>query len=502
MHLHRVLASACAIAVVAPLLLLAQASQSATADIELQLGDLLMKDARFRQAQEPYRRAVTAAGDDLTLRRKARSGLVLALLRTGDFANAHVEAQHLTADNPSDSNALALLGDTQWALGLFDEASDTYTAALKENSGDARAHHGIARSLTARNRLDEAMVEAQQAVKLAPREPEFHHAVGLIYERQSKYEDAVNVFGNYVNLLPNRDYSETGLWTRAQIRFLDSFKGKSPVDFSANTASTWTVPVRIQKDKVFVRMKVNGGGPIEFVLDTGAEQTVVSRELARRRGILPITYMPSAGVGEVGFRGLEIGRIDSIEIGGLKVRNIPCLIKNPPLGGLPTREPDSFSPLALGLSMRIDYALKQLVMARSLPAQQYDTELPLWLYRLATVRGVVNGQPVSFVVDTGGEAISISQSTAGQVAVPGSFRKIPLKVYGTSGWDKDAFLMPNVDLEFNSIRFSKIPVVVLNLRAPSTLLGYELGGIVGHKFLSKYKVTIDLDRSIVGLDTN
>ena len=103
-------------------------------------------------------------------------------------------------------------------------------------------------------------------------------------------------------------------------------------------------------------------------------------------------------------------------------------------------------------------------------------------------------------MDTGGEAISISQSTAGQVAVPGSFRKIPLKVYGTSGWDKDAFLMPNVDLEFNSIRFSKIPVVVLNLRAPSALLGYELGGIVGHKFLSKYRVSIDLDRSVVGLD--
>jgi len=498
MHLHRILASACAIAVVAPLLLLAQAP--ATADIELQLGDLLMKDARYREAQEPYRRAVAAAGEDLTLRRKARSGLVLALLRTGDFSNAHVEAQHLTTDNPSDSSALALLGDTEWALGLFDEASETYNAALKENSGDARAHHGIARSLTARNRLDEAMVEAQQAVKLAPREPEFHHAVGLIYEREHKYDEAVNVFGNYVNLLPNRDYSETGLWTRAQIRFLDSFKGKSPVDFSANTASTWTVPVRIEKDKVFVRMKVNGGGAIEFVLDTGAEQTVVSRELARRRGVLPITYMPSAGVGEVGFRGLQIGRIDSIEVGGLKVKNIPCLIKNPPLGDLPTREPDSFSPLALGLSMRIDYALKQLVMARSLPAQQYDTELPLWLYRLATVRGVVNGQPVSFVIDTGGEAISISQSTAGQVAVPGSFRKIPLKVYGTSGWDKDAFLMPNVDLEFNSIRFSKIPVVVLNLRAPSTLLGYELGGIVGHKFLSKYRVSIDLDRSVVGLD--
>ena len=97
---------------------------------------------------------------------------------------------------------------------------------------------------------------------------------------------------------------------------------------------------------------------------------------------------------------------------------------------------------------------------------------------------MVNGRPATFVVDTGGEVISISQATAGQMTDAGAYRRIPLKVYGTSGWDTDAFLMPNVDLAFDSIHFSKIPVVVLNLRAPSALLGFQLGGIVGHKFLS------------------
>ena len=38
-------------------------------------------------------------------------------------------------------------------------------------------------------------------------------------------------------------------------------------------------------------------------------------------------------------------------------------------------------------------------------------------------------------------------------------------------------------------------MVVLNLRAPSVLLGFQLGGIVGHKFLSPYRVTMDLQRS-------
>ena len=56
-------------------------------------------------------------------------------------------------------------------------------------------------------------------------------------------------------------------------------------------------------------------------------------------------------------------------------------------------------------------------------------------------------------------------------------------------------LMPGVDLAFSDIRFQKMSVVVLNLRAPSVLLGYELGGIVGHRFLSRYHVSIDLTRA-------
>jgi predicted aspartyl protease/Flp pilus assembly protein TadD len=490
-----------AIALIASALIVS-AQQPATADIQLQLGDLLMTEARFRDAAESYRRAMAVAGTDDELKRKAHAGLVLALLRTGDFSSARREAQALTVENASDARAQALLGDTLWASGLFEEAGQAYDAALKADPSDPRGRHGRARSLTARNRLGDALVEAQEAVKLAPREAEFHHTVGVIYERQRRYDEAAAAFGNYVNLLPNKDRSEKAMWTRAEIRFLDSFKGHTPVEFAATPTQSWTIPIRIEHEKVMVRVKVNGAAPTDFVLDTGAEQTVVSRDIARKRGIVPITYMQSAGVGDVGLRGLQVGRIDTLEIGDLKVRNVPCLIKNPPLGDLPTREPESFSPLALGLSMRIDYARRLLIMARTLPGAKYDTELPLWLYRLATVRGIVNGQPVTFVVDTGGEVISISQTTAGQFTPPSGYRRIPLKVYGTSGWDKDAFLMPNVDLEFESIRFSKIPVVVLNLKAPSALLGYQLGGIVGHKFLSKYRVTIDLDRSVVGLESN
>jgi hypothetical protein len=209
-----------------------------------------------------------------------------------------------------------------------------------------------------------------------------------------------------------------------------------------------------------------------------------------------VVYTVSAGVGEVGLRGLQLGRIDKLELGALKIRHVPCIIKSPALRDLPTVEGDSLSPLALGMSVSIDYASRVLTLARRLPAESApDQTMALWMHRLATVRGMVGSSPRSFVVDTGGQVISISTDTAQDLPPLGGGRQIALRVYGASGWDRDAYLLPGVDLDFHGIRFDKHSVVVLNLRAPSVLLGYELGGIVGHSFLSRYRVSIDLDRA-------
>jgi predicted aspartyl protease len=202
----------------------------------------------------------------------------------------------------------------------------------------------------------------------------------------------------------------------------------------------------------------------------------------------------------VGLRGLQLSRIDRLEIGDLEIRNLPVLVKNPALRGLPKREGESFSPLAFGLSMVIDYQKRLLSIGRIAEVSASAMRLPMRIHRLAMVRGTLNAtRPTYFVVDTGGEVISISSATAGKFR-PNEFRRIPLKVYGTSGWDREAFLLPGMSLNFDTIEYKNMPLVVLNLRAPSVLLGFELGGIVGHNFLSKYKVAFDIDRSELRLD--
>jgi len=472
---------------------------SQASEIQLQLGDLLFSEGRFLDSLDAYKLALKSALPDNM--RRPRIGVIASALRVAEFDLARSEAELLHQADPTGPDVMALYGDALWASGLFQEAENQYRDALAAQPELARGHHGMARSLAARSKLEDAMNEAQTALRMSPRDLEIHHTVGTIYERMHKYEEAASAFSNYVNLLPNKDHSEKADWSRAEIRFLRSFGQRVPFDTEAGAEDRiYTVDFRLVNEKVVVRAKVNDASAQDFVIDTGSENTIITRQTAQRLGITPVTYTLSAGVGRVGLRGLQLARMDSLEIGSLKLRNVPCLIKNPPLRDIPVKETEALSPLALGYSMVIDYKSHKLTFGKKLADEAKDIELPLRLHRLATVSGMVDGgHKVNFVVDTGGEVISISQATATALNKPQTGRRIALKVYGTSGWDDDAFLMPGVNLAFDTIKYDNFPVVVLNLNAPSALLGFQLGGIVGHKFLSKYRVGIDLDKSVLRL---
>jgi tetratricopeptide (TPR) repeat protein len=473
--------------------------QSQSGEIELQLGHEFFAEGRYQDALQAYQLALTASVPADA--REARTGIVQAALRVAEFDLAHVEADALVKSAPLDPGTLALSADALWASGLFEEAEARYRDALSTTPDLARGHHGLARALAARSKLTEAMNEGQAALRLSPRDLEVHHTIGAIYERMHKFEEAAGAYTNFVNLLPNKDNSEKADWSRSEIKFLRSFGQRTPFEMDPGAEDqTYTVEFRLVNEKVVVRAKVNDGSFQDFVVDTGAENTILTRPTAQRLGITPVTYTLSAGVGDVGLRGLQLARINSLELGQLKLRNVPCLIKDPPLRNLPVREQESLSPLSLGFSMIIDYQTKLITFGKHLPAEPATLDLPLRLHRLATVRGTVDGtHAANFVVDTGGEVISISTATATSLGRPEPARKIALKVFGSSGWDKDAFLLPGVDLAFDTIHYRNFPVVVLNLDTPSALLGFQLGGIVGHKFLSRYRVGIDLEKSVLRL---
>ncbi len=475
-------------------------AQSQSAEVQIQLGNEFVAEGRYADALDAFQRAVAVAGPDDV--RTARAGVVNAALRVAEFDLARVEAEKLVAAAPKSPEALALHADALWASGLFEEAESRYKVALAAAPDLARGHHGMARALAARSHLDEAMDEAQMALRMSPRDLEIHHTVGAIYERMHKYEEAAGAFSNYVNLLPNKDHSEKADWSRSEIKFLRSFGQRVPFEMDpAPDDQLYTIDFRLVNDKVVVRAKVNDGvvpglrgrhrrrehGAVaadRAAPGDHADHLHAQRRRGRRRPARPAARAHQ----HAGARAAQAAQRAVPDQGSAAAR---------PAGER------SGEPVAARARLLDDHRLPDAARSPSASTcrpSRADFELPMRLHRLATVRGTVDGQhPANFVVDTGGEVISISRATATAIGRQEPERKIALKVFGSSGWDKDAFLLPGVDLSFDAIRYTNFPVVVLNLNTPSALLGFQLGGIVGHKFLSKYRVGIDLEHSVLRL---
>ena len=493
----RTLLLVAAVASALPTIMGAQ-STSATSrgEVRIQLGNLLVDDQRYWEAIRVFDEAREYATGEQRVR--VASGMLKALLPVAEFTRAQIEAQVLRELAPEQPEALALIADALWAGGLFDEAEAVYRDVLTLDPESGEGRHGLAKSLATRQQYDEALDWLEAAFEVSPGVPAFHHTLGHIYQRMHRFSEAADAYQRYVDLLPPLAQNEKADWARSQVQFLRSFGARPAVQLS-NPGQLHTIPFRLVRDKVVVRGRINGQDPIDFVVDTGAEQTVLSQPVAQQFGVRPITTTLSAGVGEIGLRGLQSGRLETLEFGSLRISNIPVLIKSPPLGGLPTPEAEGFSPLAVGLSMIVDYERRELTIGENLPEEPFDFALPLRQHRLTVVRGTVDGGiPRSFVVDTGGEVISISLGTA-RLLPPLTVRRVPVNVYGTSGWDEQAYLRPGTNLAFQELLYPNYSVVVLNLHRPSALLGFHIGGIIGHEFLSDYRVTLDLNRSVMKL---
>ena len=477
------------------------AEQAAPQDpsAQYQLATQLYESARYREALGAYEQVAQSGDEGLVVR--ARKGKVRSALRIAEFETAWREADLLNQKETGDAEARTLLGDALWASGRFDEADAAYMEALDEG-GSTRARFGLARSLASRTRLDEALDEAQQASAEAPQDPEIHALVGLIYERLNRFDQAADALERYVMLLPPRTSKEDNQMATlflSKVRLLRSFKGRVPQEIEGDASRVFRVPFKLVDKKIVLQGRVNRT-PVEFVLDTGAERTGVSDITARRAGIGTITSTLTAGVGIPALRRLDMGRAEALEVGGLRMRNVPVAIRGAVRNALPRWQRESLSPLSLGLSVAVDYRRREVLLARTLPQNEADFVLPMRINRLPMVRGMLNSTyPAYFVVDTGGELISISAETASALSMK-PVRRIPLRVFGMSGMDTNAYLLPGVDVDFDEIEYRNVGLAVLNLRAPSVLLGFQVGGIVGHRFLSEYRVSMDVARSELRLE--
>ena len=257
---------------------------------------------------------------------------------------------------------------------------------------------------------------------------------------------------------------------------------------------------------ILVPVQVNGQGPFEFILDTGAGTSLLSSDLAKKLDIkvlgskqgqsaggavsVSLAKIDSLGVGETSLEDIDVGIVDLSHIGktiGAKV------------------DGDLGYNFLKHFRILIDYRACQIDLDDPKRFEHFgrsaQTELPMRLASpakpLILVDVYANGRgPFQFAIDTGTSTTAITPELAKTLKV----KSAPIGAGTTAGAPVDVTAGILKSFQVGGAKIDNMPVVVADFFAMlSQAIGAPLDGIVGYNFLQNYKVALDYPNQMLSL---
>jgi tetratricopeptide (TPR) repeat protein len=181
------LVGATAIALVS-FFLLATPSESAEANVDYNIGNLLSARHQPQEALDAYDRSL-ARWPTNVMALVNRGNVLDALGRTDEALASYRRAEVI---DPRFWTAVKNQGVVLYRLQRYDEAADAYRRGLASGGSEARFLLGV--TLQKLGRTDEAVATLEEAVRLNPRESRAHSRLGEIYEGRGDIDTARSHF--------------------------------------------------------------------------------------------------------------------------------------------------------------------------------------------------------------------------------------------------------------------------------------------------------------------
>lgn len=380
--------------------------------------------------------------------------------------------------------------DDLWSRGLFEEAEAIARGVIANRPEDGASRELIARALLSRGDGEGARRECEAALASASVTPKWHYTMGRAYARLGEFSAAAREFGIFVQTSPPAERGSPALVAAAGDAELFRAMRRSPRAVAFEDDSVRRVKFQIVGGHLFVMASVNRGHPTPWMIDTGAERTAVTHQTAERSGVTVLLQ---------GQRGNErlVALLDEFAFGGLTFHEVPALVRLQAFHTAPHLGGDAFSPLAFGLSMVIDYERAELLLSRRLPDDPQEWTLPMRFHGVPTVRATVGGRPIALVVDSGANATVFAPWAAVDPADLVLRRQLPMHVVDTRNRRDPGAVMiiPAPSIALGDVTLPATPVITMDLARPSQVLGFQIGGLLGHATLQTYRVTFDVARN-------
>jgi tetratricopeptide (TPR) repeat protein len=475
----------------------------------------------YPQAEKIFRELLNKDAHDI----EARLGLSFTLLKQRSLQGAYDNAARAIMLDPLSARAHALLGSAILGAGEFRLSVEEFKTALTLNENEALAVAGLAMVDFYENRLLLAMPRLRRAVSLDPEEPDFIFNLGQAAARSEKYKEAADSYERFLLIAPKTDVDR-----RARIVGLIDFlrylgrRGALYVPSGDRAA----ISFEATDNRPILQVRINGQKELlRFVLDTGSGMSVLSEQTAKRLGIKPVAKGGLArAVGGGGKFEIVYGFIDSIDIGTVKVENVPVYIRKFFDNQIPV---DGY----LGLSVvqkflaSIDYGIRRMSLVRQQQTEiveswttvrrpeNYQTLIPvspndgaIEVPLRTTSSGFLSGEVVlegfdknvNFIIDTAASITVVSEKFSQEEQLLNLLQPSNTRVFGAAGVTEDVKILQLPKLSLGLSKLEKINAAVLDMEPVNETAGFTQSGILGGNFLRHFRIYFDFARGAMRLE--
>jgi len=249
---------------------------------------------------------------------------------------------------------------------------------------------------------------------------------------------------------------------------------------------------------ILLPTRVNGAGPFDFILDTGAGTSLLSAELAQQLNIKILGTKEGQSAG--GKVSVSLAKVESLALGQAKIEDVEVGIVD--LGHIAktigTRiDGDVGYNFLKHFRVTIDYESGEIRFDDPKRIENFGgpakAEIPMRLASpakpLVLVDVYANGRgPFQFAIDTGTSTTAIAPEVAQQLGIDGS----PIGPLTTGGSQVNVTAGNLKSFQVGGARIDDLVVVVADFFAMlSQAVGAKLDGIVGYNFLRNFRVVMD-----------
>jgi len=473
----------------------------------------------FQRAEELYREIL--AKNDLDI--DARLGLSQALLKQRRLQDAFDHAARVLAIEPLSARAHALLGSAILAAGDFRLSVEEFRTALTLKDDDAMAIAGLAMVDYYENRTARCVAGLRRAAFIDPGEPDYMFNLGQAAARMERYKEAADAYERFLAIAPRTD-SDRRDRIRGLIDFL-RYLGQQGALHGLSGPDRTVLQFDARDNRPIINLRINGSKEyLRFVLDTGSGMSVISDETARKLGVKAVAHGGLArAVGGGGRFEIVYGYLNTIEIGELRVSNVPVYIRH---FFDEYNQVDGYLGIAVlsRLVLAVDYGTRNMTITRQRAAESEvgtvtsgegkpvrgEAVLPRASIDIpvrTTSSGFLSGEvyiegiakPFNFIIDTGATISVISEKAATREEIQSFLKPSRMRVFGAAGIAENVKTAVLPKVMIGTYGLERIDAAVLDLEPVNETAGFLQSGILGGNFLKHFRVIFDFQKGIVRL---